>query len=88
MNNKWDLDPELQELMEMEEAERRQATYQPPAPQPAMPYGAPQGYQDPLAQNALAELQRWLSLYEGYRGQGSFAQFEPVFQAIHRLSGR
>jgi hypothetical protein len=52
------------------------------------PSTMPQGYVDPLYQNALAELQRWLGQYEKYRMQGSFAQFEPIFQAIKQLSGR
>ncbi|HLV98794.1 MAG TPA: hypothetical protein VKT82_08980 [Ktedonobacterales bacterium] len=52
------------------------------------PSAVPQGYVDPLYQNALADLQRWLGQYEKYRMQGSFAQLEPIFQAIKQVTGR
>jgi hypothetical protein len=56
--------------------------------QPPSPSAMPQGYVDPLYQNALAELQRWVAQYEKYRMQGSFAQFEPIFQTIKQITGR
>ena len=57
-------------------------------PNQSSPSAAPQGYVDPLYQNALAELQRWLGQYEKYRMQGSFAQLEPIFQTIKQITGR
>jgi hypothetical protein len=56
--------------------------------QPPTPSAMPQGYADPLYQNALADLQRWLGQYEKYRMQGNFAQLEPIFQAIKQITGR
>lgn len=55
---------------------------------PNQPSAMPQGYLDPLYRNALADLQRWLGQYEKYRGQGSFAQLEPIFQTIKHITGR
>jgi hypothetical protein len=55
---------------------------------PGQPTAMPQGYVDPLYRNALADLQRWLGQYEKYRGQGGFAQLEPIFQAIKQITGR
>lgn len=52
------------------------------------PSAIPQGYVDPMYQNALADLQRWLGQYEKYRMQGSFAQLEPIFQTIKQITGR
>lgn len=54
------------------------------APQPS---SMPQGYLDPFFQSAVSELQRWLSQYERFRMQGSFARLEPVFQAIKQITG-
>jgi hypothetical protein len=84
MRSQWEDDPELQELMRLEEEERRNAAYQRPAPS-AMPQP---GYLDPLYQSALAEMERWVDLYEEYRMQGGFAQMEPIFQTVHQLLGR
>ena len=56
--------------------------------QPPFPSAIPQGYVDPLYRNAIAELQRWLAQYEKYRMQGSFAQIEPIFQAIKQITER
>ncbi len=50
--------------------------------QPMAPSAVPQGYVDPLYASAVTELRRWLAQYEKYRMQGSFAQLEPIFQAI------
>ncbi len=55
---------------------------------PNQPAGMPQGYVDSLYRNALADLQRWLGQYEKYRGQGGFAQLEPIFQTIKHITGR
>ena len=55
---------------------------------PSQPSGLPQGYLDPLYRNAVSDLERWLGQYEKYRMQGSFAQLEPIFQAIKQLNGR
>ncbi len=48
----------------------------------------PQGYADPLFENAMADLQRWAGQYEKYRMQGRFAQLEPIFQTIKQITGR
>jgi len=56
--------------------------------QTASPYAIPQSSLDPLYRNAVAELQRWLALYEKYQMQGSFAQLESIFQAIRQIPGR
>ncbi len=57
-------------------------------PNQQSPYGMPQGYIDPIYQNAVAELERWMGQYEKYRMQGSFAQLEPIFQTIKQITGR
>ncbi len=83
MRNEWQDDPELQELELLEEEERRQTLHQTPNPS-----AIPQSYVDQLYQNALAEMERWVSEYEQYRMQGRFAQLEPIFQITIQLTGR
>lgn len=56
--------------------------------QPMPPSAVPQGYVDPLFENAIADLQRWLGQYEKYRMQGRFAQLEPIFQTIKQITAR
>lgn len=56
--------------------------------QPPTPSAMPQSSIDPLYRNAIADLQRWVAQYEKYRMQGSFTQFEPIFQTIKQITGR
>jgi hypothetical protein len=83
MRDEWQDDPDLRELEMLEEEERRQTSNQTPTPS-----AMPQSYVDQLFQNALAEMERWVSEYEQYRMQGRFAQLEPIFQITTQLTGR